>query len=124
MIPLLEDKYRDPADPITFDEYQREAVSYATYPDQGKNFVYPILGLAGETGEVAEKVKKIVRDKGGIVSDEDREAIKKELSDVLWYVSQEAFELGFTLESVARAGLEKLSGRKQRGTLQGSGDDR
>ena len=69
---------------MTFEEYQSESNKTAKYPDLGNNFIYPVLGLAGETGEVAEKIKKILRDKGGVVSDEDRQEIKKELGDVLF----------------------------------------
>ncbi len=109
---------------LTFDEYQKQALSTAIYPDRGNNLYYPCLGLGGECGEVLEKVKKIMRDKGGVVSEEDREAIKKELGDVSWYLASLAYELNLTMEEVAQANLDKLAQRKEKGTIQGSGDNR
>ena len=109
---------------MTFEEYQSKSSETAKYPNVGKNFVYPTLGLAGETGEVAEKVKKILRDKEGIVSREDREEIKKELGDVLWYLAQISAEMGLSLEEVAQANIEKLFSRLERGKIQGVGDNR
>lgn len=109
---------------MTFEEYQEASRRTAKYPNAGKNFVYPTLGLSGEAGEVAEKVKKILRDADGVVSDEARMAIKKELGDVLWYVSQLATEFGFSLEDVAKGNLEKLLSRLERDVISGSGDDR
>lgn len=109
---------------MTFDEYQLAARETAAYPNVGNNFVYPTLGLAGESGEVAEKVKKIIRDCGGSLTDEHREALKKELGDVLWYVASLSSELGLKLEDVAAHNVEKLRSRKQRGQINGSGDNR
>ena len=109
---------------MTFEEYQSKSSKTAKYPNIGNNFIYPVLGLAGETGEVAEKVKKILRDKDGVVSDEDREEIKKELGDVLWYLSQVSAEMGLSLEEVAQANVEKLFSRLERGEIQGEGDNR
>jgi NTP pyrophosphatase (non-canonical NTP hydrolase) len=85
---------------------------------------YPALGLAGEAGEVAEHAKKAIRDDAGVVTEERRRAIAKELGDVLWYVSQLASELGLELDEIARANLEKLLSRQRRGVLSGSGDER
>ena len=109
---------------MTFEEYQSESRKTALYPEVGRNFIYPALGLCGEAGEVAEKIKKILRDAGGVVSEEAKLAIKKELGDVLWYLSQIAAELGLPLEDVAAANLEKLFSRMERNALRGSGDDR
>lgn len=109
---------------MEFKEYQKESKKTALYPDHGNNFVYPTLGLTGEAGEVADKIKKILRDDGGEVSDEKREDIKKELGDVLWYISQLATELNLNLEDVAQENLKKLFSRKERGELGGSGDNR
>ncbi len=109
---------------MTFEEYQKESRKTAVYPEVGKGFVYPALGLAGEAGEVAEKVKKIFRDDGGEVSPEKKEEIRKELGDVLWYVAQIATEFGLKLDDVAEANLKKLFSRKERGVLAGSGDNR
>jgi len=117
-----------PVDSVTkqndFDKYQKEALSLAVYPDLGRNIIYPTLGLVGESGEVAEKVKKLLRDSNGVVSDEFKQAIKKELGDVMWYLSALAFELGFELSDISNTNLSKLKSRKERGTLQGSGDNR
>jgi NTP pyrophosphatase (non-canonical NTP hydrolase) len=107
-----------------FSEYQKVSRKTALYPDQGNNYIYPTLGLAGESGEVSEKIKKVIRDKKGIVNDEDREAIEKELGDVLWYLSQLATELNIDLESVVWKNIEKLESRLKRGALSGSGDNR
>jgi NTP pyrophosphatase (non-canonical NTP hydrolase) len=108
---------------MDFSDYQKRARDTAIYPREYK-LVYPALGLAGEAGEVAEKVKKIIRDKGGEISAEDRDAIRKECGDVLWYLAQIASDLEFNLDSFAVANIEKLRLRKEKGTLQGSGDDR
>ncbi len=113
----------DPA-PLSFDEYQRRSAETAVYPEAGRNLAYPTLGLAGETGEVAEKVKKVLRDHGGTVSEETRAALRKELGDVLWYVAALCRELRLDLGDVAAANLEKLFSRKERGVLRGSGDER
>lgn len=109
---------------MTFDDYQKKSRKTALYPDRDNNFIYPTLGLAGETGEIAEKIKKIIRDDGMRVDDEKREALEKELGDVLWYVSQLATELGLSLEDIAAKNLEKLFSRLERGKLSGSGDNR
>ena len=93
------------------------------YPEAYR-LVYPALGLAGEAGELANKVKKVLRDHGGRLSEEAREAILAELGDVLWYVAQVATDLGESLEAVAQANLAKLRSRKERGRLGGDGDDR
>lgn len=109
---------------MTFQEYQEEARKTAIYPNKNNNFIYPTLGLAGEAGEVAEKIKKVIRDGNGIVSEEKKVEITKELGDVLWYVANLSKELGITLEEVAQKNLEKLQSRQQRNELHGSGDNR
>lgn len=109
---------------MNFEEYQKKSRKTALYPNVGKNFVYPTLGLSGEAGEVAEKIKKVIRDKNGVMNDEEREKIKKELGDVLWYVSQLATELGLQLDEVAQNNIEKLYSRLERGKINGSGDNR
>jgi NTP pyrophosphatase (non-canonical NTP hydrolase) len=86
--------------------------------------VYPTLGLANEAGEVAGKVKKIFRDRGGVLTDADREALTLELGDVLWYVSELCTQLGIRLEDVAEANIAKLRDRTERGVLGGEGDRR
>ena len=107
-----------------FSDYQKKSRETVVYPDKDNNFIYPTLGLVGEAGEIAEKVKKIIRDSGGVVSDEKREELKKELGDVLWYLAQLATEFKLDLGDIADTNIEKLRSRKERGVLQGSGDNR
>jgi len=109
---------------MKFEEYQKKSRKTAVYPNAGNNFIYPTLGLSGEAGEVAEKIKKVIRDKEGVVDEEQKIEIKKELGDVLWYVSQLASELGLSLEDIAEKNIEKLYSRMDRGKLQGNGDNR
>lgn len=104
-------------------EYQRLSRRTAKYPREAW-LAYPALGLAGEAGEVAEHVKKAIRDDDGEVSEERRAAMAKELGDVLWYVSQLASELGLELDQIAQVNLDKLLSRQRRGVLSGSGDER
>ena len=99
---------------MNFEEYQAEAKQTALYPNRLKNLEYPTLGLAGEAGEVANIVKKIQRDSGGVITDEIRGKLKDELGDVLWYVSACADELGLTLEEIARFNVGKLAARHDR----------
>ena len=108
---------------LTFSEYQQRAATTAVYPDRGRgNFVYPALGLAGESGEVCEKIKKTIRDDAGVLTPERRALLAKELGDVLWYCAALASELGLDLAAVAAANLDKLAARKAHGTLHGDGD--
>ena len=107
-----------------FDLYQDKSEMTAVYPNKGDNLYYPALGLAGEAGEVCEKIKKIMRDKGGVISEEDSIELSKELGDVLWYVSALACEINVSLSTVAEENLDKLNSRQERGKLQGSGDNR
>ncbi len=109
---------------MTFNEYQKLSKRTAIYPSKGKNFVYATLGLVGEAGEIAEKVKKVFRDNGGIMDDERKQIIKKELGDVLWYMAQLSTELGLSLDEVAQMNVDKLLSRMKRGKLHGDGDDR
>ena len=109
---------------MELNHYQSESRKTALYPDVGSNPIYPTLGLVGESGEIADKVKKVLRDKNGLFDKESREAIKYELGDVLWYISQLSSELGYELEEIASANLQKLNSRKIRGKIQGSGDNR
>ena len=107
-----------------FDLYQDAAESTAIYPDKGDNLYYPALGLAGEAGEVCEKIKKIMRDQRGFITEENEEELVKELGDVLWYVANLASEINRNLSEIAEVNLQKLEDRKNRGKLQGSGDNR
>lgn len=105
-----------------FNQYQKDSKKTAGYKDIGYRIVYPTLGLAGETGEVIEKIKKIVRDKQGKVSEEDKELLTLELGDVLWYLTQIASDLGIELEDIAKKNIKKLYSRFDRKALGGSGD--
>ena len=109
---------------MTPNEYQAAALSTAVYPNRGDNFVYPALGLMGEAGEVSEKLKKVIRDEGGVLTDTTRYAVAKELGDVCWYVAVLAAELDYDLEEVMQINIDKLNSRKERGVLSGSGDNR
>jgi NTP pyrophosphatase (non-canonical NTP hydrolase) len=109
---------------MNFEEYQTKSRKTAMYPNLGDNYIYPVIGLAGESGEVSEKIKKVIRDKDGVIDDEVRIAIEKELGDVLWYVAQLASELGLSLDAVAEKNIAKLASRLERGVIQGSGDNR
>ena len=109
---------------MDFKTYQKKARETAKYPNLGSNNIYPTLGLVGEAGEVAEKVKKVIRDKNSIFDEESKLAIKKELGDVLWYLSNLCTEFNFSLDDVALDNLEKLKLRAAKGKISGSGDDR
>jgi NTP pyrophosphatase (non-canonical NTP hydrolase) len=109
---------------MELNEFQKRALSTAVYPDQGNNLPYAVLGLAGEAGELAGKAKKVIRDDGGILTPERREAMIKELGDALWYVADTAFELNITLEAVAQNVLRKLQSRQERDVVRGDGDNR
>ena len=117
-------------EPMTLDEYEADAMQTAIYPDA---LLYPVMGLMGEAGEIAEKVKKYYRDNAMSVSCEDaveeipaevRMSIACELGDVLWYVTAIASDIGYDLEEVAMLNLEKLQDRQSRDVLTGSGDYR
>ena len=109
---------------MDFAEYQRRARTTAVYPGVGENLLYPTLGLCGEAGEVAEKVKKMLRDDAGVLTEERRAALGAELGDVLWYVAQVAAEARLELDAVAAGNLAKLASRAERSALTGDGDDR
>jgi NTP pyrophosphatase (non-canonical NTP hydrolase) len=105
-------------------DYQERSRATAVYPGAGANLLYPTLGLCGEAGEVAEKIKKMVRDDAGVLSAERRADLAKELGDVLWYVAQIATEADLDLDAIAAGNLDKLLSRRDRDVLRGSGDDR
>ncbi len=115
---------------MTFKEYQSLAERTDVYYDGESigvldpSFISKILGLTGEAGEVAEKFKKIVRDKNGEISKEDRKEILKELGDVLWYITLISKYLGYDLEAVGKMNIEKLADRHKRNVIQASGDNR
>jgi len=107
-----------------FDDYQDITKKTAVYPNKGRNLIYSVIGLAGETGEVAEKVKKLIRDGNSKLTKERRIEMAKEFGDVLWYVSQISFELNLKLSDIARMNVEKILSRAKRDKIGGSGDNR
>jgi len=109
---------------MNFSDYQTRSRVTAQYPAIGHPVIYPALGLVNEAGEVAGKIKKVFRDKGGEINDETRAALAAELGDVLWYLAQVATELGLSLDEVAEANLSKLLDRQARGKIKGDGDTR
>jgi NTP pyrophosphatase (non-canonical NTP hydrolase) len=115
-------KVREELQTLDLDADDVEKIMQITRADSLGIF-YTGLGL-GESGEVQGKIKKIIRDDNGVLTEEKRKAISKELGDQLWYLSQNATECGLSLNDIAEENLAKLEGRKQRGTLQGSGDER
>lgn len=109
---------------MNFQEYQKKAFETAIYPQKGNNIVYPSLGLGGETGEVLEKIKKVIRDENLKINLEKKEELIKELGDVLWYLAALSTELKLDLNDIAEKNILKLSSRKERNLLHGSGDNR
>ena len=109
---------------MNFADYQTKSRKTANYPSIGHPVIYPTLGLTNEAGEVAGKIKKIFRDKSGIISAADRAALEGELGDVLWYLAQVCTELEISLDAVAEHNLEKLFSRLERGRIGGEGDNR
>ena len=108
---------------LDFATYQLQAQTTAVYPGRGQgNYTYPALGLAGETGEVCEKLKKAIRDEGGTISPERKTLLAKELGDVLWYIAALSTELGLSLEEIASGNLSKLAARKAQNKIHGDGD--
>lgn len=117
------DKTEEPIRIASLNKYQAEAMVTAVFKEELK-IVYPALGLNGEAGEVAEKVKKVLRgDSEGFTDDKCRE-IAKELGDCLWYVSVLANSIGYTLQEIAEMNINKLRSRQQRGRIGGNGDNR
>ena len=113
---------------MKFDDYQQKAKKYDQFDNTSDpkevGLIEKVLGLPGEAGEVADKFKKVLRDKDGKIDNSEREEIKKELGDVLWYLAAIARDLGIPLSEVAEGNLAKLESRYQRGKLGGSGDNR
>ena len=113
-------KYKKVSD---LDMYQKVAKTTAIYPRE-QAIIYPTLGLTGEAGEVANKVKKIIRDGSDKTSEDMVQAISSEIGDCLWYIAVLADDVGIKLSDIANANLEKLENRKKKGTIHGSGDER
>ena len=114
---------------MTFDNYQKQAITTDSYgggpqPIDSMAFMNKLLGLCGESGEVADKFKKIYRNKNGVMSEHDKQEILKELGDVLWYLSAISQYLDVPLSSVAQTNLDKLFDRKRRNVIKSAGDNR
>lgn len=109
---------------MNISDYSRRASATKIFPEIKGTIIYPVLGLVGEAGEVAEKVKKMYRNDNGEMSAEFKTSLAKELGDVLWYINALADELGLTLEEIAEMNLDKVERRLEEGTIASSGDDR
>ncbi len=111
---------------MDFDEYQKQASQTATFNKDDADYIrmYLSMGLAGESGEVVEKVKHVIRDVNGVLTDEKREEIKKEIGDVLWYLSQLSRVLGISFQEAAELNITKILDRQKRGVLKSEGDNR
>jgi NTP pyrophosphatase (non-canonical NTP hydrolase) len=109
---------------MDLNEYQTLALRTARSKDQNDELYHLLLGLCGEAGEIAEKAKKIIRDKNSDFTQLDTEDLKKELGDVLWHVAVLADYFDITLDAVGEANIQKLASRLQRGVISGSGDNR
>jgi NTP pyrophosphatase (non-canonical NTP hydrolase) len=104
-------------------QYSEEAISTAIY-GKGSAIIYPTLGIAGEAGEIAEKVKKTLRDKNGEFTDEIKHDIALEIGDVMWYCNALARDIGYSLEEILDLNIIKLLSRRDRGVISGNGDNR
>ncbi len=110
---------------MTFDEYQKLALkTVLSTGDDLKDLMHWVLGINGEAGEIAEKLKKIIRDKDGKLSPEDKTELGKEIGDVLWYLAVFTDHLGLSFDDLAAANISKLADRRKRNVLKGSGDNR
>lgn len=107
-----------------FTEYQEQSRVFAQYPTLGYDFVYLVMGLTGEAGEVSEKFKKISRDKNGVISESDKIDIIQELGDVTWYLSQLCDVLDIEYSEIHSTNIDKLTSRLARNKISGSGDNR
>lgn len=112
-----------PLPTMTFNTYQQQTKSTAIYPKENA-IEYCTLGLCGEAGEIANKVKKIIRDNNGVITEQSKLDLKAELGDVQWYLARLADDLGFNLDDVVNENLQKLEQRKLNKTIKGSGDNR
>jgi len=115
----MKERYKD----MDVNVYQDRAVATAIYTETHK-ITYPALGMAGEAGEVANKVKKIIRDGKKSLPDDWQEQLASEIGDVLWYCAALARDLDMSLATIMAANLDKLKARQEQGTLGGSGDKR
>lgn len=110
---------------LSFNNYQKQSGKTAIYKELPIDFIlYLMTGLTGEVGEIAEKIKKMYRDKQGMMDEGLKELLKKEIGDVLWYLTQLGSEMGISLESAAKSNLDKILSRKKRKRIRGDGDVR
>jgi NTP pyrophosphatase (non-canonical NTP hydrolase) len=110
---------------MTFDDYQKQALATVIPTgDEFKDLLHWVLGLNGEAGEVADKLKKIIRDKNSVITAEDKQELAKELGDVLWYLAVFAHDLDISFNDIATQNIAKLKSRQDRGVLGGKGDNR
>lgn len=123
-----DEEFMEGHDEMTLDEYQSQATDFAFY---NMTLMYPVLGLNGEAGEVAEKLKKLIRDNDLDFTQDDiteqmdhreKQALAYEMGDVLWYLANAANDIGYSLEEIAYMNLDKLDDRSRRNNLRGSGD--
>ena len=108
---------------MTLNDYQNAALTTAVYPEE-QRIIYPALGMNGEAGEVADKVKKVLRDNDSKFTTDKVHEIAKEVGDVLWYCATMAHDIGYTLEEIAQMNIDKLQSRFERNKISGSGDNR
>lgn len=108
---------------MNFQQYQEQAITTKIYSPEVA-IPYVVLGITGEAGEIAEKVKKALRDNNGVIDEDRKRELSKEVGDVLWYLAALCEELGISLNDVAEENIQKLQSRKDRGVLKGSGDNR
>ena len=108
---------------MKLNDYQNRARETAVYPYED-GLTYTALGLCGEAGEVAEKIKKFIRGDSRYEEEGINQILLPELGDVLWYLANLAYEIGYTLEEVAQNNIDKLNKRMKENTIKGSGDDR
>lgn len=116
---------------MNINEYQKQAHSFSAYPSgtvgeykHNAEWIYPALGLAEEAGEVAGKFAKTVRDNDGVISNDRKNEIIKELGDVIWFVAELCTLLNVSMEEVMQKNIDKLTSRKERNVIHGSGDNR
>lgn len=110
---------------LTIKDYQTKAHTTADYKGMNEgNFNYPVMGLTEEAGEVSGKFAKVIRDNDGVITEEKKVEIKKELGDVCWMIAEICTVIGLDLEDVMQSNLDKLASRKARGVIHGSGDNR
>lgn len=138
-----------PQHDLTFNQYSADVTRHAQYPNEGRNMVYPAMGIVGESGELADKIKKYWRNESAktlekfagsfaamqdhaclnamsakSMPDEFRMEVAKEIGDVLWYLNALAKEINFTLEEIAALNMQKLRDRAERNVIKSIGDNR